>query len=109
MTPFVSFFVQAYNTERWVSECLQSILSQRGAFDFEIIAIDDASSDGTAAAIRSVSDSRIRCVPHTKNAGVIATANEGYAACRGKYVIRVDSDDRLRPELLERSLPLLEE
>jgi len=106
--PLVSFFVQAFNTGRWGEECLVSILSQRGDYDFEVIVIDDASTDETAELIGAISDRRIQFIRHTENAGAIATANQGYAAMRGKYVIRVDSDDRLRSQFLQRTVPILE-
>jgi glycosyltransferase involved in cell wall biosynthesis len=106
--PVVSFFVQCYNTGKWAGECLRSILEQSGNFDFEVIVIDDSSKDDTADVIASFVDPRIRFVRHTQNVGAIATANEGYAATRGKYLIRIDSDDRLRPQFLERTVPILE-
>jgi glycosyltransferase involved in cell wall biosynthesis len=106
--PVVSFFVQCYNTGKWAGECLRSILEQSGNFDFEVIVIDDSSRDDTPDVIASFVDPRIRFVRHTQNVGAIATANEGYAATRGKYLIRIDSDDRLRPQFLERTVPILE-
>jgi len=106
--PLVSFFVQVYNTGSWAEECLQSILTQTGGYEFDVTVIDDASTDDTGELIAAISDSRVRVVRHAQNAGAIATANEGYAAMRGKYVIRIDSDDRLRPHFLERTVPLLD-
>lgn len=106
--PLVSFFVQVYNTGSWAEECLRSILTQAGGYEFDVTVIDDASTDGTGELITAISDSRIRVIHHTRNAGAIPTANEGYAAMRGKYVIRIDSDDRLRPHFLERTVPLLD-
>jgi len=98
--PLVSFFVQVYNTGSWAEECLQSVLTQTGGYEFDVTVIDDASTDYTGELIAAISDSRVRVVRHAQNAGAIATANEGYAAMRGKYVIRIDSDDRLRPHFL---------
>jgi len=106
--PLVSFFLQAFNTGRWAEECLLSILGQGGDYDFEVIVIDDASTDNTAELIGAISDQRIHFTRHRQNRGEIPTANEGYAAMRGKYGIRIDSDDRLRPHLLERTVPILE-
>jgi len=106
--PLVSFFVQAYNTGPWVRECLRSVLSQHGGYHFEVIVIDDASTDNTRELIAGFSDSRIHFIPHARNQGPIETANEGYAAMRGRYIIRVDSDDRLRPQFLSRAVPVLE-
>ena len=105
----ISVFVQAYNTERFVAECLRSVLDQRGSFDIEILVIDDASTDATAAEIAKFVDSRIRVVRHTTNAGAIATANEGYSSLSGTAIVRLDSDDRLRPDFLLNTVPRLQE
>jgi glycosyltransferase involved in cell wall biosynthesis len=104
----VSFFVQAYNTAAYVGECLESILSQQGAVDFDVLVIDDASTDGTDREIARFKDARLRVIRHERNQGAIATANEGYASVTGTFVVRVDSDDRLRPGFLTRSVPILE-
>jgi len=106
-TPRVSFFVQAYNTARYVGECLQSILAQKGAYAFDVLVIDDASTDGTAAEIARIKDPRVRVVRHDRNHGAMATANEGYLAVAGDFLVRIDSDDRLRPEFLLKTVPVL--
>lgn len=103
----VSFFVQAYNTEAFVGECLASILEQRGGHDFDVLVIDDASTDRTAREIERFSDSRVEFRQHTHNKGAIATANEGYLSVTGDFVARVDSDDRLRPDFLDQTVPRL--
>jgi glycosyltransferase involved in cell wall biosynthesis len=106
----VSFFVQAYNTDAFVGECLASILAQRGGFDFEVLVIDDASTDRTGREIEQFHDPRIEFRQHPHNKGTIATANEGYLSVTGDFIVRVDSDDRLRPDFLEQTVPrLLEE
>lgn len=105
----VSFFVQAYNTESYVAECLQSILDQRGDYELDILVIDDASTDATAAEIARFQDARLRFVRNARNKGAIATANDGYQSVSGDAIVRVDSDDRLRPDFLARTMPRLEE
>jgi glycosyltransferase involved in cell wall biosynthesis len=106
--PRVYFFVQAYNTAAFIGECLESILNQRGVNDFEVLVIDDASTDTTANEIVRFRDPRLRVVRHERNQGAIATANEGYSCGSAPFLIRVDSDDRLRPDFLFCALPLLE-
>jgi glycosyltransferase involved in cell wall biosynthesis len=103
----VSFFVQAYNTAAYVGECLESILQQQGAQDFDVLVIDDASTDDTAGEIARLTDPRLRVIRHARNQGAIATANEGYGTVHGEFVVRVDSDDRLRPEFLRKTVPVL--
>lgn len=107
-TPLVTFLVMCYRTERFVGECIQSILDQQGSYDFEIIAIDDCSPDGTLHVLRSFSDPRLRVVEHKTNAGFIAVSNESLQLTRGKYVAKIDSDDRYRPNFLLETVPKLE-
>jgi glycosyltransferase involved in cell wall biosynthesis len=107
-TPRVTVFVQAYNVASYVGECLESILSQRHAPAFDVLVIDDASSDATPDVVARYASARVRVVTHEKNVGAIDTANEGYAACRSEFVIRIDADDRLRPEFLARAVDALD-
>lgn len=107
--PLVSIFVQTYQHEAFIGECLASILAQRGSHDLEVIVVDDASKDRTVEIARACRDPRVRLIAHERNQGCIATANEGYAAARGKYVARIDGDDRYRPHFLERVIPVLEQ
>lgn len=106
--PLVSVFVQTYQHEAFIGECLAAILGQQGGYSLEVIVVDDASKDRTADVVRAVRDPRVRLIAHERNAGVIATANEGYAAARGKYVARIDGDDRYRPDFLDRVIPMFE-
>ena len=103
----VGIFVQAYNTEAFVGECLESILTQRGRYDVDVLVIDDASTDGTAREIARFVDPRLRVIRHASNAGTIATANEGYSLLSADAVLRIDSDDRLRPDFLVKTVPQL--
>jgi glycosyltransferase involved in cell wall biosynthesis len=103
----VSIFVQVYNTAPYLRRCLESVLALRGLWEREIVVIDDASRDGCDRVLEEFRTS-MRIIRHTRNLGANATANEGYAVCQGKYLIRLDSDDSLRPNLLEKMVPLLE-
>src|SRR5437016_141185 len=107
--PFISFVVLCYNTERYVGECIRSILSQEGPYEFEIIAVEDCSPDGTRDALRAISDPRLRVIEHQRNTGHIAAINEALVATRGDYVARIDSDDRYRPHFLMETVPKLEQ
>ena len=106
--PQVSFFVQTYGHEAFISECIESILGQNGSFDYEIIVVDDASKDNTAKIVRGINDSRIRLIENPTNLGCIATANIGYKEAKGDYCARIDGDDRYRPDYLEKVIPILE-
>jgi glycosyltransferase involved in cell wall biosynthesis len=107
-TPLVSFTVTAYNTEAYISECLDSIFAQQGEYNYEVIVVDDASTDGTEAVVRTYSDPCLRYIRHSSNQGAFATVNRGFQEARGKFVARIDSDDRYRPDFLLTVVPILE-
>jgi glycosyltransferase involved in cell wall biosynthesis len=101
----VSFVVPCYNYGRFVSECLASIFGQECAPDFEVIAIDDASTDDTADVLASIRDPRLRVIRHRQNRGHVRTVNEGLGLARGTFVARIDPDDRYRSDFLRTTLP----
>lgn len=92
-TPFLSIIVLAYQVERYLEQCLTSICSQTFS-DFEVLLIDDGSTDGTASICDSFSkkDPRIRVV-HQKNGGIVNARKAGIALARGAYLAAVDGDD----------------
>lgn len=107
--PRVSFVVLCYRTEPYVAECIDSILAQKGAHDFEIVALDDCSPDGTANVLRAYCHlPNFRLIEHEKNQGHIAGIQNLLAAARGEYIARIDSDDRYRPDFLNTVLPKFE-
>ena len=101
MKPSVSVIVPVHNTERLVVACIASITAQtlRG---IEVICVDDASTDGSLAVLRRLSqqDPRIRILTHDTNQGVGAARNTGVRAARADYVAQVDSDDTIDPDML---------
>ena len=74
--PKISVIMPAYNAERYIREAIDSILRQTWS-DFELIIIDDGSTDSTAAIIAGYTDNRIRFCPNAQNMGVAATLNRG--------------------------------
>ena len=107
-SPSITFIVPCYNYARYLPDCLNSILSQDGDFDFEIIVVDDASTDNTPEVISSFDDWRIRVITHAVNKGHAGTINEGLRLARGTYVARIDPDDRYRADYLSRVIPKFE-
>lgn len=97
--PTFSVVVPAYNAERTIGATLRSILGQTRT-DFEIIAVDDGSSDGTAARVGELDDARIQLV-RKQNAGVAEARNTGIALARGTFVSFLDADDVWLPGYLE--------
>lgn len=96
----ISVIIPVYNVEKFLCECIESVLAQDFS-DFEIIAVDDGSTDGSGAMLDGFAcrDSRIR-VFHTPNRGLSAARNEGLRHAHGQWVVFVDSDDCLLPGAL---------
>lgn len=98
----VSVIIPAYNVEKYIKECLQSVVDQT-LKDIEIICIDDCSSDRTLDILRvfAKKDSRILVLQNDENKGLSATRNRGLLHAKGKYVYFLDSDDMIESECLE--------
>ncbi len=103
MSPLVSFVVPSYNYAHFLPDCLTSILRQDGA-DFEVIVVDDGSTDDTAQVLRAFSDPRIRVIRHPTNLGHARAVNDGLGEARGTFIARIDPDDRYRPCFLSAAL-----
>jgi glycosyltransferase involved in cell wall biosynthesis len=103
----ISIVVTAYNYSRYIDECLDSCLGQQGAsLEYEVIVVDDGSTDDTPALLACRSDSRLRLL-RIENSGIEMASNHGFAAARGSYIVRVDADDVLAPDYLARITPML--
>jgi glycosyltransferase involved in cell wall biosynthesis len=103
--PKVSFVVPCYNYGRYLADCLESIFNQRSDVDFEIIAIDDCSTDNTLEILDRYKDSRLRIIRHAVNEGHVKTISQGILESRGELVARIDPDDRYRPGYLATVVP----
>ena len=99
-TPKISVIVPVYNVEKYLRQCLDSILAQTFT-DFELLLIDDGSPDtsGTICDEYAALDSRVR-VFHKENGGVSSARNLGLDNARGEYVYFIDADDKLYSEAL---------
>ena len=100
----VSIVIPVYNKRRYLPRALESALAQTRS-DFEIIIVDDGSTDGSLDAIRDIRDPRVRCVWQA-NAGVSAARNTGISLARAPLVAFLDADDTWEPEFLEAMLAL---
>ncbi|HEX8429892.1 MAG TPA: glycosyltransferase [Longimicrobium sp.] len=109
MAPRVSVVVPSYNYAAYLGECLASIVGQRGFADFEVIVVDDGSTDGSREVIAGFADDpRFVVIAHETNRGHIRTMNDGFRRARGEYVIHVDADDFWHPDLLARVVAVLD-
>jgi glycosyltransferase involved in cell wall biosynthesis len=104
-TPLVSVVIPAYNAESTVLETIASV--QRQSFpDWELIVVDDGSTDGTLARLRGVGDRRMRVLTGP-NGGVAVARNRGLAESVGQFVTFLDADDLWTPDKLEAQLEAL--
>lgn len=104
--PAVSVVLPAYNRADSIRLAIDSVLRQSFA-DFELIVVDDASTDGTRAAAEAVTDPRVRVIAHARNRGASAARNTGVAAARAPFVAFQDSDDEWLPLKLEKQMARL--
>lgn len=98
--PKASVIVPCWNVEKWVEDAVNSVL--HGSFsDFEIIAVDDGSTDSTGALLGRLAstDARVRVV-HQNNRGLSGARNSGLDVARGEFVFFLDGDDTFEPEFL---------
>ena len=101
--PLVSIITPLYNTEKYISRAIRSVLNQTYQ-NFEYILIDDASTDHSKDVVKTFKDPRIRLIEHDKNEGIIATRNEALSLSEGKYVITLDSDDICHGKRIEKTV-----
>jgi len=102
--PLVSVVIPAYNAEAYIETAVDSVLAQRFR-NFELIVVDDGSSDSTAARLGAYGDA-LRCI-RQPNGGVSRARNRGIEASRGRLVAFLDADDVWLPEKLGRQTSLL--
>jgi glycosyltransferase involved in cell wall biosynthesis len=101
--PAVTVIIPTFNRAAIVGRAIRSVLAQTFE-DWELIVVDDGSTDGTEQAVKSFSDDRIKYVRHERNRGGAAARNTGIRCARGEYVAFLDSDDEWPPEKLEKEL-----
>lgn len=101
MNPLVSIIVPIYNTQNYLTRCIESILSQTYV-NMEIILVNDGSTDESLSVCEKFAgkDDRIQIISQP-NQGIMAAKRTGIKLCKGAYVMFVDSDDWIEPELLE--------
>lgn len=104
--PLVTVVMPVYNSMPHLKDAVHSILTQTFR-DLELICVNDASTDGSLAYLKTIKDRRLRIVSHTKNKGEYAARNTGIAKAKGEYIAMMDADDVNTPNRLERQLSYL--
>lgn len=100
MTDLVSICIPAYNNEKDIKGTLESLLEQTYK-NIEIVVVDDASTDSTAAIVESIKDDRIHLYRNEKNLGMAGNWNRCVELAKGEYIKLICADDRLVPESIE--------
>ena len=106
VTPPVSVVIPAYNRAATIGAAIESVLRQTWE-DFELVVVDDGSTDGTLEAARRIADPRLRVVAAPHNMGAAGARNLGVAEARGTWIAFQDSDDEWLPEKLAKQMARL--
>lgn len=108
MTPKISVLMPVYNVEKYVGEAIESILSQTFE-DFELIIVEDASTDHTYDVIAQYKDERIKVVKNKINHGTAASLNIGLSMCQTEYIARMDGDDIAKSTRFEKQIRFMKD
>lgn len=101
--PFVSVIMPVYNSDKYIEQSVKSILNQTYE-NLELIIVNDASTDGTAAKLNIVNDPRIKILTNKTNLGNYPSRNLGLKLARGEYLFVMDADDLTHPHRIEKQL-----
>lgn len=105
-SPLISVIMPVYNTAPFLKEAIESVL-QQSENNFELIIINDASTDNSYEVIAAIQDPRIRLINNEKNLGLAVSLNKGIRAATGKYIARMDGDDIALPNRFEEQLKII--
>lgn len=105
--PNVTILMPVYNARQWIELALQSVFCQSFA-DWELDIVDDASTDGSWEYVQRLRDSRVRVFRNSRNLGHPGTINRLIDNARGRYFARMDADDMIFPERLQKQVDALE-
>ena len=106
-SPKVSVIIPVYNREAYLGPAIESVLAQTFA-DFEVVVVDDGSTDRSRDVARTYRDARVRLLCHDRNMGLPTTRNAGIDAARGRYIAFLDSDDIALPTRLAKQVAFLD-
>lgn len=103
----LTVFMPVYNREKYLKDSISSVLNQDFK-DFELLIIDDGSTDSSIDIIKSFKDNRIRLLKNETNKGVVFTRNRGLEEAKGEYILLLDSDDIALPGRLKKQVEFME-
>jgi Glycosyl transferase family 2 len=105
--PCVSVLITTYNAAGFIRDTIDSVLSQSFT-DFELVVVDDGSTDETFAILAGIGDPRLRILRTPRNLGIVGARNLGYRTLRGAYVATLDHDDFWQPMRLAAGVAILD-
>lgn len=108
MNPEISVIIPAYNTEAYIKRAIDSVLAQTFG-NFEIVVVDDASTDNTLRVLSEIQDPRLKVFCQPQNGGAGAARNRALQEATGNWIAVLDSDDWYAPERLEKLFNLAQE
>lgn len=106
--PRITVLMPVYNAERFLAQAIDSVLAQTFT-DFELLMLDDCSTDGSLSIIQSYSDPRIRLYQNEQNMGISPTLNRGIALAQSALIARMDADDLCHPQRLQKQYDYLQQ
>ncbi|MBK0382513.1 glycosyltransferase family 2 protein [Pedobacter sp. SD-b] len=106
--PQTTVLIPTYNCGKYILETINSIL-QQSYQDYEILIIDDGSTDKTSEIVSSIKDNRIVYLKQSKNLGIVKALNLGIKIANGKYIARIDADDIMLGDRLQKQINFLEQ
>lgn len=104
----VSIIMPSYNTASFIEETIQSVLNQTYT-NWELIIVDDCSTDNTNEVVDTIKDCRIHYLKNEKNSGAAISRNKAFREAKGQWIAYLDSDDLWMPEKLEKQIKFMEE
>lgn len=108
MSDLVSIIMPSYNTGRFISETIESVLAQSHS-NWELIIVDDCSTDNTDEIVEDyISDDRIKYIKNDRNRGAAISRNRALCKAKGKWIAFLDSDDLWEPQKLEKQIAFME-
>ena len=108
MNDLVSIIMPSYNTEKFIVDTINSVLNQTYK-NWELIIVDDCSTDDTINIIKQFNDGRIKFFQNDKNSGAAISRNKALTEAKGKWIAFLDSDDLWYPEKLEKQIKFMKE
>jgi glycosyltransferase involved in cell wall biosynthesis len=108
MPPLVSIVMPAYNAGKYISQAIESVI-QQSFTRWELIIVDDCSSDNTDKIVKNIKDSRIVYLKNEKNMGAAVSRNRALREAKGKWIAFLDSDDLWKENKLEKQIKFMKD